>query len=131
VGSAQNQGLVGRNLAEIGAQRDRKPVDAMIDLLVEERGIVNMLCFNQSDENLRALITHPLCNVISDGFYVDGRPHPRLWGTIPLLLGPVRREWRWLTLPEAVHKVSAKPPSASVWLTAGGSSSLLRRRHRF
>jgi tRNA (guanine37-N1)-methyltransferase len=25
-----------------------------------------------------------------------------------LLLGPVRREWRWLSLPEAVHKVSAK-----------------------
>jgi dihydroorotase/N-acyl-D-amino-acid deacylase len=108
VGSAQNQSLVGRNLAEIGAQRDRKPVDAMIDLLIEERGRVNMISFNQSDENLRALITHPLCNVISDGFYVDGRPHPRLWGTFPLLLGPVCREWRWLTLPEAVHKVTAK-----------------------
>jgi dihydroorotase/N-acyl-D-amino-acid deacylase len=108
VGSAENQGLVGRNLAEIGGQRDREPVDAMIDLLLQERGRVNMISFNQSEENLRKLITHPLCNVISDGFYVDGRPHPRLWGTFPLLLGPVCRDWRWLTLPEAVHKVTAK-----------------------
>jgi dihydroorotase/N-acyl-D-amino-acid deacylase len=108
VGSAENQGLVGRNLAEIGGQRDREPVDAMIDLLLQERGRVNMISFNQSEENLRKLITHPLCNVISDGFYVDGRPHPRLWGTFPLLLGPVCRDWHWLTLPEAVHKVTAK-----------------------
>ena len=107
-GSAQNQRLVGRNLAEIAEERDSKPVDALIDLLIEERGRVNMISFNQSQDNLRKLITHPLCNVISDGFYVDGRPHPRLWGTFPLLLGTVRRDWQWLTLPEAVHKVTAK-----------------------
>jgi N-acyl-D-amino-acid deacylase len=108
VGSSQNRTLVGRNLGEIGEQRDRKPVEAMIDLLIEESGRVNMISFNQSEENLRKLITHPLCNVISDGFYVDGRPHPRLWGTFPLLLGPVCRDWRWLTLAECVHKVTAK-----------------------
>jgi dihydroorotase/N-acyl-D-amino-acid deacylase len=108
VRSAKNQALVGRNLAEIGVQRNRKPVDAMIDLLIEESGRVNMISFNQSQENLRKLISHPLCNVISDGFYVDGRPHPRLWGTFPLLLGPVCRDWHWLTLPEAVHKVTGK-----------------------
>ncbi len=109
VGSPGNQGVVGRNLAELAQQRDRKPVDAMLDLLIEERGLVNMLSFNQSEENLRKLLVHPLCNVISDGFYVNGRPHPRLYGTFPLLLGPICRERHWLTLPEAVHKVTARP----------------------
>jgi dihydroorotase/N-acyl-D-amino-acid deacylase len=37
--------------------------------------------FNQSEDNLRKLLTHPLCSVGSDGFYVKGRPHPRLYGT--------------------------------------------------
>jgi len=43
------------------------PVEAMLDLLVEERGDVNMLEINQSEENLREALCHPLSNVISDG----------------------------------------------------------------
>ena len=109
VGSPRNQSVVGSNLAEVALQRNRKPVDAMLDLLIEERGSVNIISFNQSEENLRKLLAHPLCNVVSDGFYVNGRPHPRLYGTFPLLLGPMCRERRWLTLPEAVHKITAKP----------------------
>jgi dihydroorotase/N-acyl-D-amino-acid deacylase len=51
VGSEHNQTAVGRNLAQISEARGRDPVDAMIDLLIEERGAVNMLCFNQSEDN--------------------------------------------------------------------------------
>jgi N-acyl-D-aspartate/D-glutamate deacylase len=68
-----------------------------------------MISFNQSEDNLRALLTHPKCTVISDGFYVNGRPHPRLFGTFPELLGKYCRERKWLTLEEAVHKITAKP----------------------
>jgi dihydroorotase/N-acyl-D-amino-acid deacylase len=32
----------------------------VLDLIVEERGAVNMLEFNQSEENLRQTLTHPL-----------------------------------------------------------------------
>jgi len=55
-------------------QRHTPPVEAMLDLLVEERGDVNMLEINQSEENLREALCHPLSNVISDGFYVKGGP---------------------------------------------------------
>ena len=48
-------------------------------------------------------------NIISDGFYVKGRPHPRLYGTFPLLLGEMSRERGWLTLATAVHKITEKP----------------------
>jgi N-acyl-D-amino-acid deacylase len=109
VGSPRNQAAVGQNLAALGELRGCEPVDVMIDLLVEERGAVNMLCFNQSEENLRQTLTHPLSVVISDGFYVKGRPHPRLHGTFPLFLGTFCRERHWLTLPEAVHKVTDGP----------------------
>jgi dihydroorotase/N-acyl-D-amino-acid deacylase len=94
VASTANQGAVGRNLQEIGDERGREPVDAMIDLLIEECGNVNMLSYNQSEENLRLSLTHPLSIIISDGFYVKGRPHPRLHGTFPLLLGTICRERR-------------------------------------
>jgi dihydroorotase/N-acyl-D-amino-acid deacylase len=97
---------VGKNFAEIGGA---DPAGTAIDLLIEERGAVNMVSFNQSVENLRELLTHPLCTVISDGFYVKGRPHPRLYGTFPFLLGEIVRERKWMTLETAVHKITQKP----------------------
>jgi len=109
VGSGPAAPVVGRSFAEIGDMRGTAPVDAVIDLLLEEEGLVNILSFNQSEANLRALLTHPLCTVISDGFYVKGRPHPRLYGTFPELLGAVVRDKKWLSLEEAVHKVTGKP----------------------
>ncbi len=109
VGSERNRSLAGRSFAEIAAEREIAAIDAALDLLIEERGIVNILSFNQSDENLERLLTHPLCTVISDGFYVKGRPHPRLYGTFPFLLGEISRRRGWLTISEAVHKITAKP----------------------
>ena len=109
VGSAANQEAVGQNLAALAETRGCEPVDVMLDLLIEERGAVNMLCFNQSEENLKQTLTHPLSMIISDGFYVKGRPHPRLHGTFPLWLGDICRERRWLELPEAVQKITDRP----------------------
>jgi len=80
-----------------------------LDLLIEEHGSINVISFNQSEGNLRDLITHPLCSIISDGFYVKGKAHPRLYGTFPELLGTVVRDKAWLSLSEAIHKISAKP----------------------
>jgi dihydroorotase/N-acyl-D-amino-acid deacylase len=109
VGSSVNAQAVGRNLEDIAEQRGCDGVDALIDLLIEERGDVNMLSFNQSEDNLRLSLTHPLAIVISDGFYVRGRPHPRLHGTFPLLLGTMSRKRGWLSIEEAVHKITQRP----------------------
>ena len=109
VGTDGNRPAIGKSIEEIAQDRACDPVDAMLDLLLEEHGDVNLLCFNQSEENLRASLTHPLATIISDGFYVKGRPHPRLHGTFPLLLGTISRQRGWMALPEAVHKITAKP----------------------
>ncbi len=109
VGSARNRAAVGRNLAQLAAERGRKPVEVITDLLVQERAQVNIIAFNQSEENLRETLTHPLSMVVSDGFYVRGRPHPRLFGTFPLWLGTFVRERRWLSLPEAIARITWRP----------------------
>ena len=109
VRSSGNQPLVGKTVRQIALQRSRPPIKTVMDLLLEEEAVVNVVSFNQSDDNLRALLTHPRCTVISDGFYVNGRPHPRLFGTFPELLGNYVRQRGWLTLAEAVHKITQKP----------------------
>jgi N-acyl-D-amino-acid deacylase len=111
ISSIKNQGLIGQTIAEIAAARNVDPAEAAVDLLVEEEGSINVVSFNQSEDNLRQLITHPLCSIISDGFYVKGKAHPRLYGTFPELLGTVSREKGWLSLSESVHKITGKPAS--------------------
>ncbi len=109
VARAKNAGLVGKTIAEAAALRGSGGVDTALDLLIEENAAINVISFNQSESNLRQLLTHPLCSVISDGFYVNGKPHPRLHGTFPELLGSVVRERHWMPLEEAIHKVTGKP----------------------
>ncbi len=109
VGSESNLGAIGKTLVQIAEERGKEPADVVLELLDEEEGDATMLCFNQSAENLRMSLQHPFATIISDGFYVKGRPHPRLHGTFPLLLGTYSREKHWLSLAEAVHKITGKP----------------------
>ncbi|SFR98545.1 dihydroorotase [Granulicella pectinivorans] len=111
IGSARNQSLVGKTLEEIASFRHQRAVDAVFDLLLEEQGQVNILEFNQSEENLRRNLNHPLAIIISDGFYVKGRPHPRLHGTFPELLGNLCRERKWMKTETAIHKITGFPAS--------------------
>ena len=109
VATAANEPLVSKTVEEIGRLRGVDPETCAMDILVEEEAQVNIVSFNQSEENLRQLITHKLCSVITDGFYVRGKAHPRLYGTYPELLGKLVRERQWLSLSEAVHKSTGKP----------------------
>jgi len=109
VGSDRNASAVGRTLEELAQLRNQSEIDTVFDLLLEERGHVNVLEFNQSEENLRMNLNHPLAIIISDGFYVKGRPHPRLHGTFPELLGNLCRERQWMELPEAIRKITSAP----------------------
>jgi N-acyl-D-amino-acid deacylase len=117
VATAANAGLVGKTLPDAAAA---------LQLLIEEGGAVNVISFNQSESNLRELLTHPLCSVISDGFYVQGKAHPRLYGTFPELLGKIVRERHWMGLSEAVHKITGKPAARLHWHDRG----LLREGYR-
>lgn len=109
VESAANANVVGKTVQQIADERGIDADNCAIDLLIEENAAVNIIGFNQSEENLRELLAHPLCSVITDGFYVKGKPHPRLHGTYPELLGNVVRNKHWMSLSEAVHKSTGKP----------------------
>jgi N-acyl-D-amino-acid deacylase len=62
-----------------------------------------------SEDDMRRILTHPATMIGSDGLPNDPRPHPRLWGTFPRVLGHYCREERLLPLPAAVHKMTGMP----------------------
>ncbi len=110
-GAKNEVSLVGRSIQEIADERGTQPEDVVMDILLEQEGNVNIVEHAQSIDNLRALLTHPLAIVITDGVYTAGRSHPRLFGTFPMLLGEMVRERGWLSLEAAIHKITGKPAS--------------------
>jgi N-acyl-D-amino-acid deacylase len=65
--------------------------------------------FAMNVEDVRAILTHPLTMVGSDGLPHDAAPHPRLWGAFARVVGPLVRDEGWLTLESAVHKMTGLP----------------------
>ena len=58
------------------------------------------------------IMAHPMTMVASDGRLStpgDGHPHPRAYGTFPRVLGEYVRTQGVLTLPQAIHKMTALP----------------------
>lgn len=109
VADSEQPGVAGSRIQEIAGQWGCSGVDAALELLLRNRGAVRVISFNQSDENLRKVLSHPLTSVITDGLVTDGKSHPRTFGTYPTLLGDFVRNRKWFSWEEAVHKASGLP----------------------
>ena len=107
VPSERNRSVIGQSIARIAAERGKSAPETALDLLIEENGYVFVISFNNDEEHLRTVITHPLTAVITDGLVMSGVSHPRTFGTYPKFLGEYVREKQWMSLAEAIVKTSA------------------------
>ncbi|MEJ2585943.1 MAG: amidohydrolase family protein, partial [Robiginitalea sp.] len=87
------------------------------DLVIEAQLNGGASCvFHAMDEgDVVRIMRHPQTMIASDGRLVApgmGHPHPRWYGTFPRVLGHYVREKKVLSLPEAVHKMTALPATA-------------------
>ena len=105
VSSAKNQAAVGRSLTEIARIRKVEPADALFDLLLEEGMQVAMIIHSQSEEVVAKFMRLPFQTVGTDGIR-GAKPHPRLYGTYPRVLGRYVREKRVLTWREAIFHMT-------------------------
>jgi N-acyl-D-aspartate/D-glutamate deacylase len=62
-----------------------------------------------SEDDMRQILRHSATMIGSDGLPNDPRPHPRLWGTFPRVLGRYSRDEGLFSLPEAIHKMTGLP----------------------
>lgn len=103
--SSENRDVVGKSLAEIARMRGQEPADALFDLLAEEGMKVTMIVHAQSEEVVAAFMRLPFQTVGTDGIR-GTKPHPRLYGTYPRILGRYVREMRHLTWPDAIRRMT-------------------------
>jgi N-acyl-D-amino-acid deacylase len=109
VKSARNQDAIGKSLVELGEMRGKDPLNAAFDLLQEEENAVGMVDFYGAEEHVVRIMNHPLQSVCSDGLMGPGKPHPRVYGAFPRVLGKYVREEKTLSLEAAIHKMTGRP----------------------
>jgi len=108
VKSQKNRDLIGKNLVEIGQIRQKDTYQAVFDLLYEEENAVGMVDFYGIEEHVIRFMCRPEQNVCTDGL-LGGKPHPRVYGSFPRVLGKYVREEKALTLESAIYKMTGKP----------------------
>jgi N-acyl-D-aspartate/D-glutamate deacylase len=96
--------VAGQSLQQIALGWDVPQVEAAARL--QPAGAIY---HNMCEEDVRRILQHPATMIGSDGLPNDPRPHPRLWGTFPRVLGHYCRDEGIFTLAQAVHKMTGLP----------------------
>jgi N-acyl-D-amino-acid deacylase len=94
-----------KTMAEISKQENISPVELYMKIVRE--GGAGVVCHSMKDADIQMFYRQPWVMVSSDGGI--GSRHPRGAGTYPRVLGRFVRELRWLSLPEAIRKMTSFP----------------------
>src|SRR4051794_21785871 len=118
VSSVLNRDLAkyeGMTFTQIGKAMGKDPRDAVIDLVVADRGESSVITSIMDEDDVRTALKHPLVGVGTDsgaqaleGKLSESKSHPRAWGSFPRILGRYVRDERLLTLEEAIRKMTSK-----------------------
>jgi N-acyl-D-amino-acid deacylase len=99
----------GRSIAEVAEMMGKDPVDAVCDLLLLEDQQVSYVSAGANAATLPKFVSHPLSMVGSDALLIGDYPSPRSYGTFPVILAEYVREDRFLSLPDAIRKMTSFP----------------------
>ncbi len=99
----------GRHLTEIAAETGETLVDLVRRILTAPRKLETIcIQFLMQEPDIATNLRHPLVMIGSDGIPdLDGRPHPRLYGTFPRVLGKYVRDDAVLPLAEAIRRMTS------------------------
>ena len=112
----ENRWMEGKTLASIAQELGRRPVEFILDILIEEDLRIGAIFHSMNEENLRRFLSLPYVMIGSDssarsvgGRTERGKPHPRGFGTFPRFLGRYARDMALMSLAEAIRKVTMLP----------------------
>jgi N-acyl-D-amino-acid deacylase len=119
IGAVQNPALLplqGKTLAQIARAKKVDPIDALMDLLIEDQAYTSVAVFGMAEPDVVLALEQPWVSINNDsqGTAPDGilgqeHPHPRAYGTFPHILRKYVREDKRLSLEDAVRKFSSLP----------------------
>jgi len=96
----------GKSLAALAQAMGCTPEQAASRVLAEDSGVTVVL-HAMCEDDVRTVMRHPSTMIGSDGIpTLDGKPHPRLYGTFARVLGRYAREEKLFPLAEAVYRMT-------------------------
>ena len=99
----------GCTVADLASEFD-PPIDQAVNKILDEAGNgVFAIIFSMSEDDVRTVLKHPTTMIGTDGIGAGSRPHPRLYGTYPRILGRYVREEGLLPLETTIHKMTGMP----------------------
>ncbi len=122
-----DRSLVGLTIAKVSEMWGKEPLDVALSLLEEHtesvlsgavKGVFSIVNFNQTEENIEAIMRQPWVAAGTDGRVHSPTgilnddipaPHPRFYGTFPRILGRYVREKNVITLTDALRKMTSLP----------------------
>ena len=120
--SEHDPSLEGKSLAELAEARHITPAEIVLDLVMKHGGSIYsifIILFEMSEQDVEAVLRHPLSMIASDSLNPIGRPHPRAFGTFSRVLARYVREKQVLTLEDAVRKMTSIPANKMGLLDRG------------
>jgi N-acyl-D-amino-acid deacylase len=99
----------GRSVAQIATTMSCDANAAAERILAQEPGatvVIHTMC----EEDVRTVMRHPSTMIGSDGLpTLEGKPHPRLYGSFARVIGRYAREQKLFSLSEAIHRMTGFP----------------------
>jgi N-acyl-D-amino-acid deacylase len=117
IGAVQNPKLLplqGKTLAEVAKSKGVDPIDALLDLLIEDKAYTFVAVFGMAEPDVALALQQPWVSINNDsqGTSPDGllgrdHPHPRAYGAFPRIIRKYVREEHRLTLEDAIRKFTS------------------------
>ncbi len=108
-----NKWMEGRSLSFLAGKAEKRPIDFLFDILIDERLRIGAIFHSMSEENLARFLSLPHLMIGSDssarstdGPTHSGKPHPRGFGTFPRFIGRYARDRGLMTVTEAIRRVT-------------------------
>ena len=98
----------GRMLTDIAGEMEWDLAEAVREVITSPHG-KEVICiqFIIDEPDIETNLRHPKMLIGSDGIpALNGKPHPRLFGTMPRILGRYVRDRGVLTLEDAIHRMT-------------------------
>ena len=109
VQSADLKHLEGGNLADLAEKAGVDPFDFLFDLLIQDNCSVSAVFEMMDQKVMEKFLSLPFAMIGSDGIAAGSKPHPRLYGTFPRVVGRLALGRGIFSLSEAVHKMTGMP----------------------
>jgi N-acyl-D-amino-acid deacylase len=110
VAGKENSKHQGKMLSEYVDEVGLEPVDALLNLLIEENLAVLLVMHQGDDDLIEPFLAHEKYMIGTDGIYhEDGAVHPRQYGSTGRILGTWVRERQRLSLEDAIYKLAGYP----------------------